>query len=78
MDNIIEHNGLYPQTTGLKFPKRIKLKIIMIKKKIKLWNLKISIVPIIIGVFGTIPKSLEKDLSELNVEFNISQIQTIF
>ena len=42
----------------------------------KLWNLKMSIVPIVIGALGTIPKSLEKHLKELNVEVNISQMQT--
>ena len=40
-----------------------------------LWNIKISIVEIVIGVLGTIPKSLEKHLNELNVEVNISQTQ---
>ena len=44
----------------------------------KLWNLKISIVRIVIGALGTIPKSLEKHLNELNVEVNISQMQTSF
>ena len=43
----------------------------------KLWNLKTSIVPIVIGALGTIPKSLEKHLNELNANVNISQMQTI-
>ena len=43
----------------------------------KLWNLKTSIVPIVIGALGTIPKSLEKHLNELNAKVNISQMQTI-
>ena len=42
----------------------------------ELWNLKISIAPIVIGPLGTIPKSLEKHLHELNVEVNISETQT--
>ena len=42
----------------------------------KLWNLKTSIVPIVVGTLGTIPKSLEKHLNELNVEVNISQMQS--
>ena len=42
----------------------------------KLRNLKISIVLIVVGAPGTIPKSLEKHLSEGNVEVNISQMQT--
>ena len=43
----------------------------------KLWNLKTSIVPIVIGALGTIPRSLEKHLNELNAKVNISQMQTI-
>ena len=43
----------------------------------KLWNLKTSLVPIVIGALGTIPKSLEKHLNELNAKVNISQMQTI-
>ena len=33
-------------------------------------------VPIAIGALGTIPKSSEKHFNELNVEVNISQMQT--
>ena len=48
-----------------------------LKQKLqKLWNLKTSIVPIVIVTLGTIPKSLEKHLNELNVEVNIFQMQT--
>ena len=39
-------------------------------------NLKISIVPVVIGALVTIPKSLGKHLNELNMEVNISQMQT--
>ena len=42
----------------------------------KLWNLKTSIVPVVIGALGTILKFLGKHLSELNMEVNISQMQT--
>ena len=40
----------------------------------KLWNLKTSIVTIVIGALGTISKSLEKHLIGLNKEVNISQM----
>ena len=43
----------------------------------KLWSLKTSIVPIVIGALGTTTKSLEKHLNELNAEVKISQMQTI-
>ena len=37
-----------------------------------LWNIKISIVPLITGALGIIPESLEKHHHELNVEVTIS------
>ena len=33
----------------------------------KLWNMKVTIVPIVIGAFGTITKGLLKDLEEMAV-----------
>ena len=42
----------------------------------KLRNLKTLIVPIVIGALETIPKSLEKHPNELNLQVNISQMQT--
>ena len=40
----------------------------------KLWNMKV--VPIVIGVLGTVPKSLEKNLGELEVRGRIETIQS--
>ena len=37
-----------------------------------LWNVKISIVPLITGALGIIPESLKKHHHELNVEVTIS------
>ena len=33
----------------------------------KLWNMRVTIVPIVIGAFGTITKGLSKDLEDLEV-----------
>ena len=38
----------------------------------KLWNLKTSIVAVVIGALETIPNSLEKHLNQLNAGVNIS------
>ena len=44
----------------------------------KMWNLKISIVLVVIGTLRTIPNSLEKHLNKLKVDVKISQMQTSF
>ena len=36
-------------------------------KKKKLWNLKVTVIPIVIGALGTIPKGLLKELEELEI-----------
>ena len=33
----------------------------------KLWNMKVTLLPIVIGTFGTITKGLLKDLEDLEV-----------
>ena len=42
----------------------------------KLWNMKIMIVPIVIGAFGTITKGLLKGLEDLEVSRRVETIQT--
>ena len=41
----------------------------------KLWNMKVTIVPIMIGAFGTITKGLLKDLENLEVGGRVQTIQ---
>ena len=41
----------------------------------KLWNMKVTIVSIVIGAFGTIAKGLLKDLEDLEVGGRIETIQ---
>ena len=41
----------------------------------KLWNMKVTIVPIVIGAFGTITKGLSKGLEELEVGRRVETIQ---
>ena len=33
----------------------------------KLWNIKVKLIPVEIGVLGTVPKSLEKGLTEVKI-----------
>ena len=42
----------------------------------KLWNMKVTIVPIVIGAFGTITKGLLKVLEDLEVGGRVETIQT--
>ena len=41
----------------------------------KLWNMKVTIVPIVIGAFGTITKGLLKGLKDLEVGGRVETIQ---
>ena len=42
----------------------------------KLWNMKVTIVPIVIGALGTITKGLLKGLEDLEVGGQVETIQT--
>ena len=42
----------------------------------KLWNMKGTIIPIVIGVFGTVTKGLLKELEDLEVGRRVETIQT--
>ena len=42
----------------------------------KLWDMKMSIVPIVIGAFGTVTEGLLKDLEDLDVGGRVETIQT--
>ncbi len=42
----------------------------------KLWNMKVTIAPIVIGAFGTVTKELSKGLEDLEVDGRAETIQT--
>ena len=42
----------------------------------KLWNMKVTIVPIVIGAFGTVTKGLLKGLEDLEISGQVETIQT--
>ena len=42
----------------------------------KLWNMKVTIVPIVISTFGTVSKGLLKGLEDLEVSARVETIQT--
>ena len=43
----------------------------------KLWNMRVTVIPIVAGALGTFPKGLEKRLEELEIRRRIETIQTI-
>ena len=42
----------------------------------KLWNMKVTIIPIVIGTFGTVTKGLLKGLEDIEVGERVECIQT--
>ena len=42
----------------------------------KLWNMKVTVIPIVIGAFGTVTKGLLKGLDDLEVRERMETIQT--
>ena len=42
----------------------------------KLWNMQVTIIPIVIGAFGTVTKGLLKGLEDLEVGGRVGTIQT--
>ena len=42
----------------------------------KLWNMKVAIIPIVIGAFGTVAKGLLKGMEDLEVGVRVETFQT--
>ena len=42
----------------------------------QLWNMKVTIIPIVIGAFGKVTKGLSKELEDLKVGDRVETIQT--
>ena len=41
----------------------------------KLWQVKVKVVPVVVGVLGTIPKALEKQLKEIETSVRVELLQ---
>ena len=48
----------------------------LLRKWKKQWNMKVTIIPIVIGAFGTVTKGLLKGLEDLEVGGRVETIQT--
>ena len=57
--------------------KKKKVKYLNLARKLKkLWNMQMTIIPIVIGMFGTVTKGLLKGLKDLEVGGRVETIQT--
>ena len=59
------------------YEKKDKYQDLSRELKKKLWNMKATIIPIVISAFGTVSKGLLKGLEDLEVEGRMETIQTI-
>ena len=57
--------------------KKIVRYLDLAKRLKKLWNVKATVIPIVVGALGTVLKGLEKRLEELETRVRIENIQTI-
>ena len=56
---------------------KLDLKYLDLARELKkLWNMQVTIIPIVIGAFGTVTKGLLKGLKELEVGGRVETIQT--
>ena len=47
----------------------------LVRELKKLWNMKVTVIPIVIRVLGTVPKGLKRELEELKIGVHIETIQ---
>ena len=65
----------WPQNKTEKCEKKDKY-LDLVKELKKLWNMRVTILPIVIGAFGTVSKGLLKGLEDLDVGGRVETIQT--
>ena len=65
-----------PEEQGLKIKKKNKKNLNRASKLKKLSNMKVTVIPTLIGALGTISWGLLKGLEELEIEIRIETIQT--
>ena len=56
---------LADQRVKIKESKKIDKFLHLARELKKLWNVKVTVIPIVVGVFGTVLKGIEKRLEEL-------------
>ena len=68
----------FPVPTGHRIKMKESKKTIkyldLAREQKKLWNMMVTVIPIVVGELGTVPKSLERDLEELKIRGRIETI----
>ena len=68
-----------PADHGVKFlksEKKVKYQDFARKLKKKPWNMKVTVIPIVISALGTVTKGLVKGLEDLEIRGRVGTIQT--
>ena len=74
--NIVDFGVPADQRINLKESEKKDKYLDLARELKKLWNMKVTIVPIVIGVLGTITKGLLKGLEDLKIGERVETIQT--
>ena len=76
--NCLIVNFVVPSDHCIEIKKKQKIeKYQDLKREVqKLWNMKVKATPVVIGAFGTIRKTLEKQLEQIESNIAINQMQT--
>ena len=49
----------------------------LVRELRKLWQVKVKVVPVVVGALGTIPKALEKHLKEIGTSVRVDLLQKV-
>ena len=71
-------NFVVPSDHKVKIKERKKISkyLNLIRELKKLWNMRVTVIPLVIGALGTVPKGLERGLVELEIRERIETIET--
>ena len=76
MCKIVDFSTLADHIIKLKEGEKRDKYLDLVRELKKLWNMKVTIIPIVIAAFGTVPKGLLKGLEDLEVGDRVETIQT--
>ena len=65
------------QRLKIKESENINKYLDLTRKLKKQWNMKVTVIPIVVGALGTVPKGLEKKVEKLKIKGRIETIQSI-
>ena len=76
---IIDFAMPYDTRVGDKEVEKIEKYLDLTRELKKVWNIKVTVVPLVVGALGTPAKALEKRLKTIGIETKITELQkTVF